>query len=82
MRACFSENPVDRPSFAQLVAIFDDLKAELATGTYINTSGNVQVRLLFLMSTCLPSVINIIIALLSLAALISRWLCTGLLVFV
>jgi hypothetical protein len=43
MSACLSEKPGDRPSFAQLAAIFEDLKAELASGTYINTNGNVQV---------------------------------------
>ena len=50
-KACLSEQPADRPSFEQLLAILDDLQAEVATGTYLNSRGNVQVRCLSPLTT-------------------------------
>ena len=44
MKACLSPHPRDRPSFPQILTILEDLKAEVATGTYLNSGGASAVR--------------------------------------
>ena len=44
MKACLSESPAHRPSFAQTVTILKDLGAEVQRGHYINSDGWLQVR--------------------------------------
>eukprot|EP00892_Ulva_mutabilis_P001622 jgi/Ulvmu1/11460/UM077_0003.1 len=42
MRACLSADLAERPAFAELQQIFDDVAAEVASGEYIDSSGNRQ----------------------------------------
>lgn len=44
MTACLSDRPKDRPSFSHILVILEDLVQEVASGTYINSDGNPQVR--------------------------------------
>ena len=44
MQACLSPSATERPTFRQLVSLLDDLAAEVGSGQYIDSSGNVQAR--------------------------------------
>lgn len=44
MKACLSENPDERPTFGQILTIFDDLVFEVASGSYLNSLGQMMVR--------------------------------------
>lgn len=43
MKACLSENPDERPTFGQILTIFDDLVFEVASGSYLNSLGQMMV---------------------------------------
>jgi hypothetical protein len=45
MKACLSEKPSERPSFAQVLTLLADMRQEVGGGHYINSEGRVQVRL-------------------------------------
>lgn len=45
MKACLSERPDDRPSFAHLTVLLEDLLHEVAHGSYINSLGKMEVRI-------------------------------------
>ena len=44
MQACLSEDPTERPSFADLVVLLDDTCSEVLSGLYINSQGRQVVR--------------------------------------
>ena len=44
MKACLSENPDERPTFGQILTIFDDVVFEVASGSYLNSLGQMMVR--------------------------------------
>jgi hypothetical protein len=46
MLACLSARPADRPSFSQMETVMKDMAAEVATGRYLNSAGQVMVRAL------------------------------------
>lgn len=57
MKACLSEAPAGRPSFAQLQTLLSDLADEVASGQFLNAAGATVVR------TCsLPAHSNVLIA--------------------
>jgi hypothetical protein len=41
--ACLSQSPDDRPSFAQIITLLDDMIAEVQRGKYIDSEGLIQV---------------------------------------
>lgn len=43
MKACLSELPRERPSFGQILSLFDDVLTEVNEGHYLNSAGRVQV---------------------------------------
>eukprot|EP00892_Ulva_mutabilis_P012777 jgi/Ulvmu1/9872/UM057_0026.1 len=43
MKACLSENPDERPTFGQILTIFDDVVFEVASGSYLNSLGQMMV---------------------------------------
>jgi hypothetical protein len=44
MKACLSPHPAERPTFAQILSILDDMVGEVATGVYLNARGRNQAR--------------------------------------
>jgi hypothetical protein len=44
MKACLSESPKDRPTFAQMQTLLGDLEEEVASGQYVNSAGALVVR--------------------------------------
>ena len=46
MYACLSRVPDERPTFEQILTLFDDLGKELSSGKYINSLGEPEVRAL------------------------------------
>jgi hypothetical protein len=53
MYACLSRLPEERPTFSQILTLFNDLDEELSTGRYINSVGQLEVRPC--LSMCLSS---------------------------
>ena len=47
MKACLSDQPEERPTFADLLTLLADMEAEVATGAYINSEGDAVVRFSF-----------------------------------
>lgn len=43
MRACLSQDPAERPSFGHLVSMLEDLKTEVESGSYVDSTGGMQV---------------------------------------
>ena len=44
LEACLSSAPEERPSFAQILTLLEDVQHEVSLGEYINTVGRVQAR--------------------------------------
>lgn len=44
MKACLDPSPGDRPTCVDLLRLLDDLAAEVAEGSYVNSKGLIQVR--------------------------------------
>ena len=44
MKACLSNKYAERPSFAQVLQLLNDVQMEVATGRYMDGTGRVQVR--------------------------------------
>lgn len=44
VKACLSADLTERPAFPELLQIFDDVTSEVASGSYIDSSGERQVR--------------------------------------
>lgn len=44
MKACLSAEASERPSFAQVRTLLQDMQMELSRGRYIDSDGHVQVR--------------------------------------
>lgn len=43
MRACLSQDPAERPAFGHLVSMLEDLKTEVESGSYVDSTGGMQV---------------------------------------
>ena len=43
MKACLCEQPSERPSFGQIISLFDDVLTEVNEGHYLNSGGRIQV---------------------------------------
>lgn len=43
MKACLCEQPCERPSFGQILSLFDDVLTEVNEGHYLNSAGRIQV---------------------------------------
>lgn len=44
MQACLCEEPYDRPSFANVATLLQDMQDEISTGQYLNSDGVLRVR--------------------------------------
>lgn len=43
MKACLSQKHTERPSFAQILQLLADLQKEVSKGSYVDSTGRVQV---------------------------------------
>jgi len=62
MKACLSHKYTERPSFAQVLQLLNDVQVEVSKGRYMDGTGSVQVRQMH------PYAVNWLN--------ISRWRCT------
>lgn len=44
LKACLDPSPAERPTCPDLLRLLDDLAAEVAEGSYVNSKGLIQVR--------------------------------------